>query len=159
MSTCASQLSCCLLVGWLSTWSVFSKQWDVIVGTFSGYRLRWWLLPDQHDNWKFLAFLIRWWIKARWKGHGLNKSSNGLYTHHDRLVMQCLVQEMFILLLTKCHIMIDHQNRQRLLVTMWNVSGGNGCILLVCKALSSNCDVYNCSKPILQDSSPCIPWC
>ena len=92
---------------------MLSKQWDVIVGAFSGYCFRWWWLLYQPDNWKSgirnLVFLIRWLIKARWKGHGLNKSSDGLYTHHDRLIIPRLAQDLCIFLLAECHKMIVHQ--------------------------------------------------
>jgi hypothetical protein len=43
-------------------------------------------------------------------------------------------------------------------------SGRTVCILLDCKVLSSNRDVYNCSKPIWQGFFPCFlgvndfPW-
>jgi len=78
----------------------------------------------------------------------MNYSSDGLYTHHDRLVIPRLAQYVCILLLLKCHI--------RLAITIvnayWqlceNVSEGKVCITLDCKALSSNCVVCNCSKPI-----------
>ncbi len=42
-------------------------------------------------------------IKARWKSHGLVKSSNGLYTYHDRLVIPRPTQDLRILLLTEYH--------------------------------------------------------
>jgi len=61
---------------------------------------------DFLTNWKFLVFLIRWWIKTRWKGRGLNNSSDKLYTHHDRLVIPCLTRDLCILLLTEYHIML-----------------------------------------------------
>jgi hypothetical protein len=64
---------------------------------------------DFLTNWKFLVLLIRWWIKARWKGHGLNKSSDGLYTHHDRLVIPRLAQDLCILMLIECHGNGGHQ--------------------------------------------------
>ncbi len=48
-------------------------------------------------------------MKARWKGHGLNKSSDGLYTHHVRLVIPRLAQDLCIALLIDCRVMIVHQ--------------------------------------------------
>jgi len=41
-----------------------------------------------------------------WKDHGPNKSSDELYTHHDRLVIPRLAQDPCILLFTACHIML-----------------------------------------------------
>ena len=38
-------------------------------------------------------------IKARWESHGLIKSSNGLYTYHDRTIIPCPAQDLRILLL------------------------------------------------------------
>ena len=56
--------------------------------------------------------------KTRWKGYGLIKSSDGLYTYHDRLVIPRLAQDMCILLLTKCSYNVGHQNWQRMLTTL-----------------------------------------
>ena len=68
------------------------------------------LMMTSWPTWKkILVFLIRWWIRARWKGHELNKSSDGLYTHHNRLLIPRLAQDLCILLLTECHMMIGHQ--------------------------------------------------
>ena len=55
---------------------------------------------------------------TRWKGHGLIKSSDGLYTYHDRLVIPRLSQDLCILLLTKCSYNVGHQNWQRLLTSL-----------------------------------------
>ena len=54
----------------------------------------------------------------RWKGHGLNKSLDGVYTHHDRLVIPRPAQDLYILLLTECHYNVDHPNWQRILATL-----------------------------------------
>ena len=92
---------------------------------------------DFLTNWKFLVFLIRWWIKARWKGHGLNKSSDGLYTHHDRLVIPRLAQDMCILVLTECCYNVGEQIGNACWQLWENVSWGNVCTLLDWNALSS----------------------
>jgi hypothetical protein len=93
---------------------------------------------DFLTNWKFLVFPIRWWIKARWKGHGLNKSSDGLYTHHDRLVIPRPAQDLCILMLTECCYYVVHEIGNN---ACWqlceNVSWGNVCIVLDWNALSS----------------------
>ena len=112
---------------------------------------------DFLTNWKFLVFLFRWWINARWKGHGLTRSSNGLYTHHGRLFIPRLAQDLCILLLSECSYNVGHQEWQHMLTTLWNVSCGNVYILLDCKALSSNCDVCKRLKPISQGSFALYP--
>ena len=57
--------------------------------------------------------------KTRWKGHaGLIKSSDGLYTYHDRLVIPRLAQDLCILLLIECAYNVSHQNWPRLLTTL-----------------------------------------
>ena len=56
--------------------------------------------------------------KTRWKGHGPIKSSNGLYTYHDRLVMPRPTQDLCILLLTEYHDNVGHPNWRRLLATL-----------------------------------------
>ncbi len=56
--------------------------------------------------------------KTRWKGHGLIKSSNGLYTYHVRLVTPRLAQDLCILLLLERSYNDGHQNWQRLLTTL-----------------------------------------
>jgi hypothetical protein len=53
-----------------------------------------------------------------WKGHGLNKSSDGVYTHHDRLVIPRPAQDLYILMLIECHYNVDHPNWQRILATL-----------------------------------------
>ena len=83
-------------------------------------------------------------IKARWKGHGLIKSSDGLYTYHDRLVIHRPAQDLYILLLTKCHYNVDHPNWQ----LYENLLGGNVLMLLNCKAPCFNCVVCNCTNLI-----------
>ncbi len=50
--------------------------------------------------------------KTRWKGHGVIKSSDGLYTYHDRLVILRMAQDLCILLLTECSYNVGHQNWQ-----------------------------------------------
>ncbi len=40
--------------------------------------------------------------RTQWKGNGLIKSSDSLYSYHDRLVIPRLAQDMCILLLTEC---------------------------------------------------------
>jgi hypothetical protein len=84
------------------------------------------------------VFPVRWWIKARWKGHGLNKSSDGLYTHHDRLVIPRPAQDLCILMLIECCYNFVHQigNNARWQLCE-NVSWGNVCIVLDWNALSS----------------------
>ena len=57
-------------------------------------------------------------FKARWKSHGLVKSSNGLYTYHDRLVIPRLAQDLRILLLTEYHNNVGHPNWRRLLANL-----------------------------------------
>jgi hypothetical protein len=52
---------------------------------------------------------------TRWKGHGLIKSSDGLYTYHDRLVIPRPGQDLRILLLTKYHDNACHPNWRRFL--------------------------------------------
>ena len=138
------------LVGWLNSCSVLSKQWYSIVGTIGGFSFRWRWLPGQPENWKFLVFQIRWWIMARWKGHGLNMSLDGSYTHHNRLVIPRLSQDLCILLFIECHLMLAISIGNAYWQLCESVCGRNGCIFLDCKALSSNCDVYNYSKPIWQ---------
>ena len=88
---------------------------------------------DFLTNWKFLVVLIRWWIKTRWKGHGLKKLSDGLYTHQDRLVIPRLAQDLCILLLTECHIMLAMKLANACLQLCETFSGRNFCILLVWK--------------------------
>ena len=123
----------------------------IIVGTtISGYCLRWWRLHDQPDGWKLFVLLILWWIKGRWKSHGLNKPLGGLYTHHDMLLypvrhkicVSCCLLNAVIMLAIK----IGNASWQ----FSENVSGGNICMLLDCKAFSSNFVVYKCAKPIWQ---------
>jgi hypothetical protein len=53
-------------------------------------------------------------IKARWKGHGLIKSSHGLYTYHDIIMISCPAQDLRTLLLTKYHDNDRHPNWRRL---------------------------------------------
>ena len=131
---------------------MLSKQWDVIVCTFNGYCLRRWLLPGHLDNKKNLVFLIRWWIKARWKGHGVIKSFDGLYTYNDRLDIPRMAQDLCILLLTECNLMLAIKLAKSVGNFVKRFLEGKFFILLDCKALSSNCFVCNCSKPIWQGS-------
>jgi len=56
--------------------------------------------------------------QTRWKGHGLIKSSDGLYTYHDWLVIPRPVQDLRILLLTKYHYNVGHSNWRRLLAPL-----------------------------------------
>jgi len=56
--------------------------------------------------------------KTRCKGHGLIKSSDGLYTYHDRLVIPRLAQDLRILLLADYHDNNGHPNWRRLLATL-----------------------------------------
>jgi hypothetical protein len=56
--------------------------------------------------------------KTRWKGHGLIKSSGGLYTYHGRLVIPRAAQDLRILMLTDCHDNVGHHNWRRLLATL-----------------------------------------
>ena len=117
--TAHANLDVSSLVEWLSTWYVLSNQLYCIVGTINEHCLRWWWLPDQPNNWKLHVFLDRLWINAHGKGHGLNKSSDGIYTHHDTFFIFRLAQDLCILLLSKCHCNVDHQNWQRMLATLW----------------------------------------
>jgi hypothetical protein len=57
-------------------------------------------------------------IKARLKGHGLIKSSNGLYTYHDMLVIPRPAQDLRILLLTEYYDNDGHTNWRRLLAAL-----------------------------------------
>jgi hypothetical protein len=57
-------------------------------------------------------------IKARCKSHGLVKSSNGLYTYHDRFVIPRPAQDPRILLLTEYHDNAGHPNWRRLLANL-----------------------------------------
>ena len=57
-------------------------------------------------------------------------------------------QDLCIWLLTKCHLMLAIKFGNVCWQLWETFSGRNVLILLNCKALSSNCVVYNCSKPI-----------
>jgi hypothetical protein len=102
--------------------------------------------------------------KTRWKGKGLIKSSDGLYTCHYCLVIPRPAQDLRILLLTKYHDNVGHPNRRRLLATLlkrfWWEQMSFGC-----KAHCSNYVVHNQAKPSRQGSSslsslgvPNYPW-
>ena len=52
--------------------------------------------------------------KTRWVIHGMIKSSGGLYTYHDKLVIPRPTQDMHILLLTEYHDNDGHPNWHRL---------------------------------------------
>ena len=56
--------------------------------------------------------------KTRWKDHGLIKSSHGLYTYHDMLVIPRPAQDPRILMLTYCSYNVGHQNWQCMLTTL-----------------------------------------
>ena len=56
--------------------------------------------------------------KTRLKDHGLIKSSYGLFTYQDKLVIPRPAQEMRILLLTEYHDNDGHPNWRRLLTTL-----------------------------------------
>ena len=56
--------------------------------------------------------------KTRWKGHGLVKTPDGLYTYHDRLVIPRPTQDLRILLLIEYHDNDGHPNWRRLLATL-----------------------------------------
>jgi len=56
--------------------------------------------------------------KTRWKSHELVKSSDGLYTYHDRLVIPRPTHDLRILLLTEYHDTASHPNWRRLLATL-----------------------------------------
>jgi hypothetical protein len=45
-------------------------------------------------------------------------SSDGLNTHHERLVIPRLAQDIFILLFIEYHYNVDHQNSQRMFPTL-----------------------------------------
>ena len=57
-------------------------------------------------------------IKARWKSHGIVKSSTGLYTYNDRLVILRPAQDLRILLLAEYHDNDGHPNWRRLLASL-----------------------------------------
>jgi hypothetical protein len=104
--------------------------------------------------------------KTRWKGHGLIKSSGGLYTYHDRLVILRPTQDMRILLLTEYHDNASHMhpNRRRLLAPLFKRFWRER-MSFDCKNHCSNCVVCNRAKPNRQGSSsssplggPNYPW-
>jgi hypothetical protein len=85
-------------------------------------------------------------IKARWKGHGLIKSSGGLCTYHDMLVIPRPTQDIRILLLTEYHDNDGHPNWRHLLASLlkclcWERMSFNS------KNYCSNCVVCNRVKP------------
>ena len=59
--------------------------------------------------------------KTRWKGHGMLKLSDGLYTYHDRLVIPRPAQDLRILLLTEYHDNVGHPNWRILLATLLKI--------------------------------------
>ena len=101
---------------------------------------------------------------ARWKSHGLTKSSEGLYTYHDRLVIPRPAQELRNLLLTEYHDNAGHPNWRRLLASLLKRFWWER-ISFDCKAHCSNCIVCNRAKPNRQRPSslsplgvPNYPW-
>jgi len=57
--------------------------------------------------------------KTRWKGQGLIKSSGGLYTYHDRIVIPRPAQDLRnLLLITGYRDSAGHPNLRRLLATL-----------------------------------------
>ena len=56
--------------------------------------------------------------KTRWKGHGLIKSFDGLYTYHNRLVIPRPAQDLRNLILIEYHDNVGHPNWRRLLATL-----------------------------------------
>jgi len=102
--------------------------------------------------------------KSRWKGHELIKSSNGLYTYHDMLVIHPPEKDLRILLLNGYHDDVGHPNWHRLLATLLKRCWWER-MSFVCKARCSNCVVYNQDNPSRQGSSyssslgvPNDPW-
>ena len=102
--------------------------------------------------------------KTRWKGHGLIKSSDGLYTYHDRLVIPRPAQDLRILLLTVYHDNDGHPNWRNFLATLlkrfWSER-----MSFDCKTHCSSCVACNRAKPSRQGSSslsplgvPNYPW-
>jgi len=102
--------------------------------------------------------------RQRWKGHELIKSSDGLYTYHDRLVIPRQAQNVHILLLIEYQDNVGHPNWRRLLATWLKLFWWEG-MSFDCKAYCSICVVCNRAKPSRQGSSqlallgvPNYPW-
>ena len=91
-------------------------------------------------------------IKAHWKSHGLVKSSNGLYTYHDKIVIPRPAQDLCFLLLTEYHDNVGHPNWRRLLAILLKRFWWER-MLFDCKNHCLNCVVCNRSKPIRQGSA------
>ena len=102
--------------------------------------------------------------KIRWKGHRLIKSSEGLHTYHNRLVIPRSAQNMRILLLTEYRENVGHPNWRRLLA-MSSKRFWRERMSFDCKAHGSACVVCNRAKPSRHGSSslsplgvPNYPW-
>jgi hypothetical protein len=77
----------------------------------------------------------------RWKGHGLNKSSCGLYTHHDMLVIPVRHKIYISCCLLNAILMLTIHIVNACWQLDENVLGGNEFMLLNCKAPCFNCIV------------------
>jgi hypothetical protein len=85
------------------------------------------------------------------------KSSDDLYTYHDRLVIPRPAHDLCILLLIKHEDNASRPNRRRLLSILlkrlwW------GRMSFDYKARCSNCIACNRAKPSRQGFNPCLPW-
>ncbi len=82
--------------------------------------------------------------RTRWKGHGLIKSFDGLYTYHDMLAIPRPAQDMRILMLTKYHDNVGHSYWRRISATLCFCER----MSFDCKSHYSNCTIVcNRAKP------------
>jgi hypothetical protein len=94
----------------------------------------------------------------------LDKSTEGLYTYHDRLVIPRPAQDLRILLLNEYHDNAGHPNWRRLLTNLLKCFWWER-LSFDCKNYCSNCVVCNRAKPSRQGSAslspldvPKYPW-